>query len=144
MLFCDKGMAVPQINFAFFLACKQSVWPFFCPLFSIVWLCTKIFIWQPWSVGQFGVLLPQRKPKLARTKPSTGPYADCGLDIAVLNWTVAVFEHLRVECQDWPAGWLSLCWSDISSSASCAQDKIQLKRLHVETVNHRKQLLMRT
>jgi len=28
MFFCDKGMAIPQIKFGFFLAFKQSVWPF--------------------------------------------------------------------------------------------------------------------
>jgi len=27
-VFCDKEMAIPQIKFGFFLAFKQSVWPF--------------------------------------------------------------------------------------------------------------------
>jgi len=31
------------------------------------------------------MLLLQRKPKLGRTKPSTGPHAVRGLDAAVLN-----------------------------------------------------------
>jgi len=28
MFLCDKGMALPQIKFVFFLAFRQSVWPF--------------------------------------------------------------------------------------------------------------------
>jgi len=32
----------------------------------------------------YGILLLQRKPKLGRTKPSTGPHAGRGLDIAGL------------------------------------------------------------
>jgi len=28
MFLCDNGMAIPQIKFGFFLAFKQSVWPF--------------------------------------------------------------------------------------------------------------------
>jgi len=28
MFLCDKGMAIPQIKFGFFLTFKQSVWPF--------------------------------------------------------------------------------------------------------------------
>jgi len=31
------------------------------------------------------MLLPQRKPKRGRKKASTGPHADCGLDIAGLG-----------------------------------------------------------
>ena len=38
-VFCDKGMAIPQIKFGFFLAFKQSVWPFW-PLFKNL----KIFL----------------------------------------------------------------------------------------------------
>jgi len=33
----------------------------------------------------FGILSPQRKPQLGRTKPLTGPHAARGLDIAVLR-----------------------------------------------------------
>jgi len=33
----------------------------------------------------YGILLLQRKPKLDRTKPPTGPHAARGLDIAALG-----------------------------------------------------------
>jgi len=29
MFFCDKGIAIPQKRFGFFLAFEQCVWPFF-------------------------------------------------------------------------------------------------------------------
>ena len=36
-------------------------------------------------LSEYRMLLLQRKPKLGRTKPSTGPHAVRGLDAAVLN-----------------------------------------------------------
>jgi len=46
-IFCDKGMAIPQIKFGFFLAFKQSVWPVSGLFLAFFWLFIELFIWQP-------------------------------------------------------------------------------------------------
>jgi len=46
-VFCDKGMAIPQIKFGFFSGLQTVGLAFFWPLFCIVWLFIENFIWQP-------------------------------------------------------------------------------------------------
>jgi len=47
------------------------------------------------------IFLLQRKPKLGNTKPSTGPHAACGLDIAALA-NINVSSYLTI--------FTSQCW----------------------------------
>jgi len=52
--------------------------------------CIKNFKFNIFKIRTGYQYVLQQKPKLGRTKPSTGPHAARGLDIAVLN------EPLRV------------------------------------------------
>ena len=51
-VFYDKGMEIPQIKFGFFLAFKQSVWPFFALFgFLLIFSCGN-----PEPAGLFEIL----------------------------------------------------------------------------------------
>jgi len=54
----------------------------------------KIFKVQVVSTSD---ILLQRKPKLGRTKPSTGPHAARGLDTAGLAWEIRLTNSSRRE-----------------------------------------------
>jgi len=50
MFLCDKGIAILQTKFGFFLAFKQSVWFFLVSLqYCLAFYWNEIFICQPWS-----------------------------------------------------------------------------------------------